>query len=42
MRMVALSLSLEPGVVIVHHLARVVLVLVAAPLLFRTKQDTRS
>jgi membrane AbrB-like protein len=42
MSMVALSLSLEPGVVIVHHLARVVLVLVAAPLLFRTKEETRS
>ena len=42
MSMVALSLALEPGVVIVHHLARVVLVLVAAPLLFRTKEETRS
>ena len=42
MSMVALSLLLEPGVVIVHHLARVVLVLVAAPLLFRTKEETRS
>lgn len=42
MSMVALSLSLEPGVVIVHHLARVVLVLVAAPLLFRIREETRS
>ena len=40
MSMVALSLALEPGVVIVHHLARVVLVLVAAPLGFRpTRQE---
>jgi uncharacterized protein len=40
MSMVALSLALEPGVVIVHHLARVVLVLVAAPLVFRpSRQD---
>ncbi|KQM96827.1 MULTISPECIES: AbrB family transcriptional regulator [unclassified Sphingomonas] len=35
MSMVALGLSLEPGFVIVHHLTRVVLVLVAAPLAFR-------
>lgn len=32
MSMVALSLALEPGVVIVLHLARVILVLSAAPL----------
>ncbi len=43
MSMVAISLALEPGVVIVHHLARVVLVLVAAPLAFRsTRQETSS
>jgi membrane AbrB-like protein len=36
MSMVALSLALEPGVVIIHHLTRVVLVLIAAPLGFRT------
>ncbi|MET0271059.1 MAG: AbrB family transcriptional regulator [Sphingomonas sp.] len=43
MSMVALSLALEPGVVVVHHLARVVLVLVAAPLAFRpSSQETRS
>jgi membrane AbrB-like protein len=35
MSMVALGLALEPGFVIVHHLTRVVLVLVAAPLAFR-------
>ncbi|VWX46753.1 AbrB family transcriptional regulator [Novosphingobium sp. 9U] len=35
MSMVALSLALEPGVVVIHHLARVVFVLVAAPLAFR-------
>lgn len=35
MSMVALSLSLEPGVVIVHHLTRVVLVLIGAPLGFK-------
>lgn len=34
MSMVALSLSLEPGFIIVHHLTRVVLVLVGAPLAF--------
>ncbi len=40
MSVVALSLALEPGVVIVHHLARVVLVLLAAPLAFhRTRQE---
>jgi membrane AbrB-like protein len=42
MSMVALSLALEPGVVIVHHLARVVFVLVAAPLLFRTPKELPS
>ncbi|MEH3047293.1 AbrB family transcriptional regulator [Sphingomonas adhaesiva] len=43
MSMVALSLALEPGVVIVHHLARVVLVLVVAPLVFRpSRQDPAS
>ncbi|KAA9015763.1 AbrB family transcriptional regulator [Sphingobium limneticum] len=36
MSMVALSLALEPGVVIVHHLTRVVLVLIGAPLGFRS------
>ncbi|WP_235037818.1 MULTISPECIES: AbrB family transcriptional regulator [unclassified Novosphingobium] len=35
MSMVALSLSLEAGFVIVHHLVRVMLVIVAAPLAFR-------
>jgi membrane AbrB-like protein len=35
MSMVALSLALEPGFVIVHHLTRVVLVLIGAPLGFR-------
>jgi membrane AbrB-like protein len=40
MSMVALSLSLEPAFVIVHHLTRVVLVLIGAPLAFRT--STRS
>jgi len=41
MSVVALSLSLEPSVVIIHHLARVVLVLIGAPLAFRQtpKQD---
>ncbi|WP_235535281.1 AbrB family transcriptional regulator [Sphingomonas sp. Leaf339] len=36
MSMVALSLALEPAFVIVHHLTRVVLVLIGAPLVFRT------
>lgn len=40
MSMVALSLSLEAGFVIVHHLARVVLVLVGAPLAFRIMGET--
>jgi len=41
MSMVALSLALEPGFVIVHHLTRVVLVLIAAPLGFaRTGRGT--
>jgi membrane AbrB-like protein len=35
MSMVALSLSLEAGFVIVHHLVRVMLVIVGAPLSFR-------
>ena len=39
MSMVALSLALEPGVVIVHHLARVVIVLVAAPFAFRPTRE---
>jgi membrane AbrB-like protein len=34
MSMVALSLALEPGFVIIHHLTRVVLVLIGAPLGF--------
>jgi len=38
MSMVALGLSLEPGFVIVHHLTRVVLVLIGAPLAFRRPQ----
>jgi uncharacterized membrane protein AbrB (regulator of aidB expression) len=38
MSMVALSLALEPGVVIIHHLTRVVLVLIGAPLGFRWMQ----
>lgn len=37
MSMVALSLALEPGVVIIHHLTRVVLVLIGAPLGFRSR-----
>ncbi|TVV72933.1 AbrB family transcriptional regulator [Sphingomonas solaris] len=36
MSMVSLSLALEPGFVVIHHLARVVLVLVGAPIAFRT------
>lgn len=39
MSMVALSLALEPGVVIVTHLTRVVLVLLAAPLAFRPAKE---
>ncbi len=39
MSMVALSLALEPGFVIVHHLMRVVLVLIAAPLFLRKTDD---
>ncbi|HUD27323.1 MAG TPA: AbrB family transcriptional regulator [Novosphingobium sp.] len=39
MSMVALSLSLEAGFVIVHHLVRVILVLVGAPLAFRIMGD---
>lgn len=39
MSMVALSLALEPGVVIVHHLSRVILVLLAAPLAFRPSRQ---
>lgn len=35
MSMVSFSLALEPGVVIIHHLTRVVLVLIGAPLGFR-------
>jgi membrane AbrB-like protein len=35
MSMVALSLALEPAFVIVHHLTRVVLVLIGAPFAFR-------
>ena len=43
MSMVALSLSLEPGFVVVHHLTRVVLVLLGAPLAFaRTGKAGRS
>ena len=38
MSMVALSLALEPAFVIVHHLTRVVLVLIGAPLAFRRPQ----
>jgi uncharacterized membrane protein AbrB (regulator of aidB expression) len=34
MSMVALSLALEPGVVVIHHLTRVILVLIGAPLGF--------
>lgn len=41
MSMVALSLALEPGVVIVHHLTRVVLVLIGAPLGFRSMDIRR-
>lgn len=36
MSLVALSLALEPGLVIVMHLTRVILVLLAAPLAFRS------
>ena len=35
MSMVALSLSLDPAFVIIHHLTRVVLVLIGAPLMFK-------
>lgn len=35
MSMVALSLALEPGFVVIHHLARVVLVLLGAPIFLR-------
>ncbi len=43
MSMVALSLSLEPGFVVVHHLTRVVLVLLGAPLVFaRTGTSDRT
>lgn len=40
MSMVALSLALEPGVVIIHHLTRVVLVLIGAPLGFARTQSS--
>jgi uncharacterized protein len=40
MSMVALSLSLEPGVIVVTHLARVALVLIAAPLAFRPEKPS--
>ncbi len=39
MSMVALSLALEPAFVIVHHLIRVVLVLIGAPLAFRAPRS---
>jgi membrane AbrB-like protein len=39
MSMVALSLALEPSVVIIHHLTRVVLVLIGAPIAFRNSQN---
>lgn len=39
MSMVALSLALEAGFVIVHHLVRVILVLVGAPLAFHIMGD---
>jgi len=41
MSLVALGLGLEPGLVIISHLARVVLVLLAAPIAFRPRnKDT--
>lgn len=42
MSMVALSLALEPGFVIIHHLTRVILVLIGAPLGFKTASSGRS
>lgn len=42
MSMVALSLALEPTFVVIHHLVRVVIVLVAAPLFFRERGDRGS
>lgn len=39
MSMVALSLALEPGVVIILHLARVVFVLIGAPLAYRNRSS---
>ncbi len=38
MSLVALGLALEPGVVVLHHLARVIMVLVAAPVFFRSNR----
>jgi membrane AbrB-like protein len=40
MSMVALSLSLEPGIVVVTHLARVAIVLLFAPLAFRSEKPS--
>ncbi|MET0239286.1 MAG: AbrB family transcriptional regulator [Sphingobium sp.] len=40
MSMVALSLALEPGFVIIHHLVRVVFVLIGTPLLYRMNERT--
>ena len=40
MSMVALSLSLEPGIVVVTHLARVAIVLLFAPLAFRPEKPS--
>lgn len=39
MSLVALGLALEPGVVVIHHLARVIMVLVAAPIFFRATPE---
>ncbi|KQM21123.1 monooxygenase [Sphingomonas sp. Leaf24] len=40
MSMVAISLSLEPGIVVVTHLARVAIVLLFAPLAFRSEKPS--
>ena len=39
MSMAALGLALEPGVVIVHHLVRISIVIVGAPLAFRSSRN---
>jgi membrane AbrB-like protein len=39
MSMAALGLALEPGVVIIHHLARISVVIIGAPLAFRRPKE---